>query len=160
MKIRFSANILPLSWLIRLWTWSPVSHCEFVFSDGTMIYPAVENGHVILTKNKRYFREYEFELAVTAEQEQKLREWAESQIGIKYDYTALAPFNVLIPRTKKLWKDDQRWMCSEFCAYGLELIGFELFPDNFKKIAPSDLYTELKKLDSQGNKHVHSLPTN
>lgn len=144
MKIRFTANFLPLSWLIRLWCSSRVSHVEFMFSDGTMIYPAVEIGQTILNKNKRYFREYVFELDITAKQQKDIRDWAESQIGVPYDYTALAPFNVLIPRKKKSWKDSNIWMCSEFCAYGLELAGIELFPDNFKKIKPSDLFDAIK----------------
>lgn len=89
-------------------------------------------------------REYEFELDITPEQEQVVREWAESQIGVPYDYTAIAPFNVLIPRTKKFWKDPKTWMCSEFCAYGLELIGFDFFSDTHKKIKPSDLFDAMK----------------
>lgn len=109
-----------------------------------MIYPALEIGQTILNKNKRYFREYVFELDVTAKQEKEIRDWAESQIGAPYDYTALAPFNVLIPRKKKSWKDSNIWMCSEFCARGLELAGIELFPDNFKKIKPSDLFDAIK----------------
>ena len=36
-------------------------------------------------------------------------------------------------------------MCSEFCAYGLELAGIKLFPDNFKKVKPSDLFDAIKK---------------
>ena len=32
MKIKFTASLLPLSPLIRLWTWSKCSHCEFEFS--------------------------------------------------------------------------------------------------------------------------------
>lgn len=144
MKVRFSGNILPLSWLIKAWCRSKVSHCEFVFSDGAMIYPAIETGHVILTKQKRYMWEYTFELAISPEQEFVIRKWAESQIGKPYDYTAIAPFNVLIPRTKKFWKDPKQWMCSEFCAMGLELIGVKLFDDEFKKVKPSDLYRKLK----------------
>lgn len=145
MKIVFSANNLPLSWLIRLWTLSSVSHCQFEFSDGVQIYPAIETGHIILTKRKRYSSENTFELGLTDQQEELLRNWAESQIGLSYDYTAIAPLNVLIPRKKKFWKDSSTWMCSEFCAYGLELVGFKLFPDDFKKIKPSDLYSKFKK---------------
>lgn len=144
MKIRFTASLLPLSPLIRLWTLSKVSHCEFEFSDGMQIVPAMEAGRVIATKNRKYFWDYHYELDVTAEQEKLLREWCEGELGKPYDYTALAPLNVLIPRKKKFWKDDSRWMCSEFCARGLELIGIELFPDHFKKVKPSDLFDAIK----------------
>ena len=138
MKIKFSSNLLPFSILCRLYTWSPASHCELVFSDGMSIYPAMENAHIIMTRTN-YRNEIHFELDITKREEAAIREWAYSQIGKPYDYTALAPFNVLIPRTKKSWKDSKQWMCSEFAAYGLDLIGKKFFPDDFKKVKPSDL---------------------
>ena len=140
MKIKFTASWLPLSPLIRLWTWSQCSHCEFEFSDGMIIVPAMEAGRVIATKNRKYTWEYVYDIPVTEDQEKMLRQWAEDQLGKPYDYTALAPINVLIPRKKKQWKNDEIWMCSEFCAYGLEKLGIEFFPDNFKKVTPGDLH--------------------
>ena len=145
MKIKFTASLLPLSPLIRLWTWSKCSHCEFEFSDGMIIVAAMEAGRVIATKNRKYRWEYVYDIPLTKKQEAKLRSWAESQLGKPYDYTALAPFNVLIPRTKKQWKNDSQWMCSEFCAYGLELVGYKFFSDDFKKVKPSDLYKAVKQ---------------
>jgi len=53
MKIRFTASLLPLSPLIRLWTWSRVSHCEFEFSDGIQIVAAMEAGRIIATRNRK-----------------------------------------------------------------------------------------------------------
>jgi hypothetical protein len=144
MKIRFTASLLPISPLIRLWTWSRVSHCEFEFSDGIQIVAAMEAGRIIATRNRKYLWEYNYELNITPEQEQILRAWCEAELGKPYDYTALAPLNVLIPRTKKFWKDPKQWMCSEFCAMGLDLIGIKLFDDEFKKVKPSDLYRKLK----------------
>ena len=144
MKIRFTASLLPLSPLIRLWTWSRVSHCEFEFSDGIQIVAAMEAGRVIATRNRKYRWEYNYELDITVDQEILLREWCEAELGKPYDYTALAPFNVLIPRTKKQWKDHKQWMCSEFCAYGLELVGIDLFSDTHKKITPADLFDAVK----------------
>jgi len=143
MKIKFSSNLLPFSILCRLYTWSPASHCELVFSDGMSIYPAMENGHIIMTRTN-YRNEIHFELNITKREEAVVREWAYSQIGKPYDYTALAPFNVLIPRTKKQWKDHKQWMCSEFAAYGLDLIGENFFPDDVKKVKPSDLLDSVR----------------
>jgi hypothetical protein len=144
MKIKFSSNLLPFSILCRLYTWSPASHCELVFSDGMSIYPAMENGHIIMTRTN-YRNETHFDLDITKHEEDIIRKWAYSQIGKPYDYTALAPFNVLIPRTKKNWKDNKQWMCSEFCAYGLDLIDITLFSDKFKKIKPSDLLNQVRR---------------
>jgi hypothetical protein len=145
VKIVFSANILPLSWLIRLWCMSSVSHVQFEFSDGVQIFPSVEVGRTVYTRNKNYTWEYPIELNIGSAEEKIIRDWAESQIGKPYDYTALAPLNVLIPRKKKAWRDDDRWMCSEFCAYGLELIGANFFEENYKKVKPSDLYSAIRK---------------
>jgi uncharacterized protein YycO len=104
-----------------------------------IIVPAMEAGRVIATKNRKYTWEYVYDIPITKRQERIIRKWAESQLGKPYDYTALAPLNVLIPRTKDQWKDDELWMCSEFCARALELVGFKYFPDNHKKISPGDL---------------------
>jgi len=144
MKIRFTASLLPLSPLIRLFTWSRVSHCEFEFSDGIQVVAAMESAKVIATRNRKYRWEYYYQLDITHEQERILRDWCKEELGKPYDYTALAPFNVLIPRTKKFWKDHKQWMCSEFCAMGLEKIGFKFFDDDFKKVKPSDLFDAIK----------------
>lgn len=146
MKIKFSSNLLPFSILCRLYTWSPASHCEIVFSDGMSIYPAMENGHIIMTRTS-YRNEIHFELDITEDEEGVVRNWAHRQIGKPYDYTALAPWNILIPRTKKHWKDDETWMCSEFAAYGLTLLGENFFPDDFKKVKPSDLLDAVRMCD-------------
>ena len=105
----------------------------------------MEAGRVIATRNRKYTWEYNYKLDISDKQERVLRDWCESQLGKPYDYTALAPLNVLIPRQKKQWKDDSRWMCSELCAYGLELVGFEFFGDNFKKVKPSDLFNAVQQ---------------
>lgn len=141
MKIKFTSSLLPFSIVCKLYTRSPVSHCEFVFSDGMSIYPAMEAGRVIQTKTS-YRNEFYFDLDVTKKEEQKLRDWAYGQIGKPYDYTALAPWNIFIPRSKTGWKDDSRWMCSEFCSFGLELLDMKLFDDDFTKITPADLFNK------------------
>jgi hypothetical protein len=144
MIVKFSANhfYLPLSPLIRLWTWSRYSHCEFVFSNGVSIFPAMEVGVVISTKKKYPIQTF-VEVDLTPEEERKLYHWAKTQVGVPYDYTALAPFNVLIPRKKKQWKDPSLWMCSEFCAYGLDRVGVKLFEDDKRKITPGDVFRKL-----------------
>ena len=52
MKIKFTSSLLPLSILYKAYARSSVSHCEFVFSDGMSIYPALEVGRVILNKTQ------------------------------------------------------------------------------------------------------------
>ena len=69
MKIKFTASWLPLSPLIRLWTWSHCSHCEFEFSDGMIIVPAMEYGSTIAARNRKYTWEHVYDVPITEAQE-------------------------------------------------------------------------------------------
>lgn len=144
LKIRFSANILPFSWVVRAWCLSKVSHVEFVFDDRITILPAIGLNRTVMTLSRPYTWNWEFVLNFSKEEEQIIREWCESQIGVPYDYTALAPLNVLIPRKKKHWHEDSCWTCSEFCAYAFQLIGRGFFDSGKRKITPEDLYRKVK----------------
>ena len=148
MLLKFSATKLPLSNLVRLGTWCSVAHVEFLFSDCMRIYPSIKAGYVIQNRDNKRWIERLVDLEFTDEQERIIREWAISQMGIKYDFLATIPF---IPRAKDSWKDSKYWMCSEFCAYGLELLGYKLFPDDFGKVKPSDLYKKLKQIGTNKN---------
>lgn len=97
-----------------------------------------------MTLSRPYTWNWEFVLDLTQSEVQIIREWCESQIGVPYDYTALAPLNILIPRKKKNWHDNSCWTCSEFCAYAFQLIGRNLFDLNQKKITPEDLFIKIK----------------
>ena len=146
MKIVFTHSLRPLPMLISLFTQSRYSHCEFVFSDGKAIYPTPYSARVILTR-KIYSGPniHIIKLDVTPEQEQIIREWADKQLGVPYDFNGLTPpgLDKIIKRKKPNWKHRSSWMCSEFCAYGFELIGMKFFPDDFKKVRPVDLYNKL-----------------
>jgi len=144
LKIRFSANILPLSWVVRAWCLSKVSHVEFVFDDRITILPAIGLNRTVMTLSRPYTWNWEFVLNFTQSEEKIIREWCESQIGVPYDYTALAPLNILIPRKKKYWHDSSCWTCSEFCAYAFHLIGRGLFDLSQNKITPEDLFKKIK----------------
>jgi hypothetical protein len=98
---------------------------------------------VVVSTRKKYPIETFVEVDITPAEERILYHWAKMQLGVPYDYTALAPFNVLIPRKKKSWKDSTAWMCSEFCAFGLEKIGIHLFDATKKKITPGELFKKI-----------------
>ena len=146
MKIVFTHSLRPLPMLISLFTQSRYSHCEFVFSDGKAIYPTPYSARVILTR-KLYSGPniHIIDLPFTEEQEQTIRAWADKQLGTPYDYNSLVPpgLDKIIKRKKPFWKHRSTWMCSEFCAYGLELAGMKFFPDDFKKVRPVDQYNKL-----------------
>lgn len=149
MKIVFTNSYRPLPVLISLFTLSKMSHSEFLFSDGISIYPTPYSARVMLTR-KRYTSRgiYMLDLDIAPSDERVIRDWAESQLGVPYDYNSLVPpgLDMIVPRAKDNWKEHHTWMCSEFCAYGLDLIGWKLFPDDFKKIRPVDLYNRLLDL--------------
>lgn len=144
LKIRFSANILPLSWVVRAWCLSKVSHVEFIFDDGTTILPSIGLNRTVLTISRPYTWNWDFAIDISKEEELKILDWCKSQIGVPYDLTALAPLNILIPRKKKNWYDPSHWMCSEFCAYALHFVGYKLFDLDTKKITPGQFYKKFK----------------
>lgn len=150
MKLIFTSSFKrPVPLIISILTRSKISHCEFVFSDGLTIYPSVYSCKTILTR-KRYVDPniYSFDLNVSAEEEAVVRQWAEETLGTPYDYSCIALTRSTLRRKKNSWKDPGTWMCSEFCAYGLDLIGWNFFPDNEQIILPCDLYNKMKEMEN------------
>lgn len=154
MKIVFTSSFTrPLPLLVSIFTLSKISHCEFLFSDGISIFPSVYSKKVILTR-KTYPENTSITLNLntTVKEEKIIRKWAESQLGVGYDFRSCIPpgLDRIISRKKENWQDPSSWMCSEFCAYGLELIGWDFFENGFFKIRPCDLYYELSKRNKNG----------
>lgn len=149
MKLIFTSSYTrPIPLLISILSRSKISHCEFVFSDGLTIYPSFYSNKVILTR-KRYEKPniYSFDLNVTSQEEKVIRQWAEDQLGMPYDFSCFTVHEKLLFRKKESWKDSGTWMCSEFCARGLDLIGWELYPKNKNIILPMDLYNTIKEME-------------
>lgn len=144
MKLIFSGSLTrPVPLVISILTRSRIAHCEFVFSDGITIYPSAYSCKTILTRN-RYTKPnvYSFDLNISKRDEDIIRKWAEGELGTPYDYSCFR-----LNRTKDSWKDSGTWMCSEFCAYGLDLIGWNLFSGTERVIRPCDLYNKIKEME-------------
>lgn len=139
MKLKFSSNYNVMSLFIQICELTRIGHVEFIFSDGRTIFPTPWLGRTIMAKEWSHRYEKIFELDVTAEEEATIRNWAETQLGVEYDWSA-----ILKRRNKKeSWKDGTTWICSEFVAYGLELININLFENSRKVISPYDVYNKV-----------------
>lgn len=154
MKIVFTSSFTrPLPLVVSIFTLSKISHCEFLFSDGLSVFPSIYSKKVILTRKTYPVNEsVVLDLNISDAEEAVIRKWAESQLGVSYDFRSCIPpvLDKIISRKKATWQDSRAWMCSEFCAYGLDLIGWKLFKEDFFKVRPCDLYNELTKRKENG----------
>ena len=119
-----------LSWV----TWGPYSHVEILFSDGMWCSSSPRDSGVrYKTIDPLDHWDYRA-LDVTHKQEQIVRDWCDTKIGLSYDwwgvYSFLIPF---IPQK------DNEWFCSEFCVVALQEIG--IWPDiNPSKSTPNRMW--------------------
>jgi uncharacterized protein YycO len=157
MKLIFNTSVRPLPLMISIFSLSKISHVEFCFSDGLTIYPSPYSCKVIMTR-KKYSGSgvTPIELNIDKKEEAIIRSWAESQLGVPYDYSAfvIPVVDKVIPRKKDSWKDLGYWQCSEFCAYGLDLIGWDLFSNDFRMIRPVDLYRKIIEMRDNNDKRI------
>jgi uncharacterized protein YycO len=131
LKVRFSANNLPFSWAIRVRTWSPYSHVDFILPNGKYLGAVPFKGVVI--HDHTYPVEAFFEVEVTEEQHEKILKYALDQVGKGYDYVGI--FGYAIERN---WQEDDKWFCSEFVAAAIQQV-IPLFNEVPSKISPRDL---------------------
>ena len=84
LKLRFSANKGPFSFLVRMATWSKYSHVDFVLSNDKYL-GAVPFKGVGVTSSKHPVEDF-FEIEVTEEQYTVIMANAFKQLGKPYDY--------------------------------------------------------------------------
>jgi len=124
IKLRFITEAGPISFILRKFMWSSISHVEFVMPTGYL--GAREKGVWIrkfdYCKPKReIFGSVECDDATA----KKVLDFARSQIGKSYDF-----WSILLGFPLRLdvgSKDDKRWFCSElvycsFLAAGIDLL--------------------------------------
>jgi len=109
----------PVSAAIRFSTRSWASHAEFVDTDRGITLGARSIGGVKVRPyaKDRYSRVEQF----TAKGILQAYEWARTQIGKPYDFSAIA--GIAIDRN---WRDETKWFCSELVAASFEHVGFPL----------------------------------
>jgi hypothetical protein len=106
--------------LIRWWTKSAYSHCEFVFSDNVS-FAADFNVFKTRFKSATYCKEDwdMFEVTITPEEEQKILNFCIKEKGCKYDIIGIL-FTQIIPIS---FESPWWWFCSEVCVAGFQQIG-------------------------------------
>lgn len=136
VTLLFSTTSSPFSWLIRLLTWSRWSHVSVV--DGATIIQAHALHGVIRTPLAE---------AIANDKESKLVRFkcnnptaviaaAASQIGKKYDWTALIGFML-----RRDWQEDDSWFCSELAAWAFQQAGTPLLrPEALHRVTPENLW--------------------
>lgn len=117
---------------IRLVTHGPYAHCEIVFKDGQWFSSSPRDGGVRFKEIVPQAGSWDFlELDI---QEDTIREWSETQVGLKYDWSGVARFVLpFLPSSK------DHWFCSEICIAALQRGGLllDLTPSRY---SPNDLY--------------------
>lgn len=133
MKIRlqFSSTSGVISRMIRWFTWSDVSHVDFLLPDGSLL-GAQNDGVKIRPANYQKFSKIRvFEVDAPPE----VFDWAVKQIGKPYDYECLFGFFV-----HKDFQEDSEWFCSEMVTAAFEHGGMPLLQTtNVDRISPRDL---------------------
>jgi len=131
LQVRFSANHLPFSWVIRARTWSKYSHIDFVLPNGKFM-GAVPLGGVCIHEH-RYPTEDYFEVDVTEEEATTILNFAYDQLGKPYDFMGIFGF-----ATNRDWQEDDKWFCSEYVAGAIQKV-VPLFNEETYKVSPRDL---------------------
>lgn len=126
--------------LIRWWTKSAYSHCEFVFSDGAFFSASPRDGG---TRFKFIAQDEQWDfvdLPFSTMDELRIRNFCDSENGCNYDWIGIALTQVLPLSFESPWW----WFCSEVLVAGLQEIGyFPLLTPS--KIDPGQLYRLAKK---------------
>lgn len=123
------------SWLIRLFTWSPWSHCAVVDGD-EVIDSTLAHGVAVrpLLEFMRAYDEIEL-LEVDVQDEAAALAWLRAQVGKPYDWSAL--FGFLMRRD---WAEPDRWFCSELVEATIVAGGRHRFRLALARITPRDVW--------------------
>ncbi len=129
----------PIDIAIRLKCGGWASHAEFVFEDGSTFGAKMDGvKHRATSESKAYTRIERF----TAPYIEQAYNWALTQLGKPYDFTAIA--GIALNRN---WREDDSWFCSELVAAAFEQTPGPLLNDDdgieINWISPRDLLLSL-----------------
>lgn len=145
VQVQFATEADPISWAIRFFTWSDISHVDLVLPDGSLLGARASGGverrqpgYATFSKTSRY------SVTVPASVAVKLFNLAEAQEGKKYDFSAIMGFIF-----RRDWREDDSWFCSELVAWCFEQAGHPIIQTyELNRVSPRDLTTSvlLKKI--------------
>lgn len=137
LKLLFcTAPSNPLSWAIRVRTWSRWSHVALV--DGDSVIEAVALKGVVRTPLwRRQAVDPRWAIsALPCRDPSAVIEAATTQLGKPYDYTAVAGLGL-----RRVWKDADSWFCSELVAWAFDQGGSPLFrTESMRRVTPENLW--------------------
>ncbi len=137
VTIVYSNSSKILSKLIQIVTWSKWSHVAMLTEDGKNVIEAVGHGvrEIPLKDFVKDKRRYTFQ-TYNVNSKSTVIEFARSQIGKKYDFSAL--FGIFFKRD---WEKNNRWFCSELVTASLQADKSSPFRNDLDgRITPSDLW--------------------
>lgn len=134
MRVVFTTDNSPASWLIRTLTASRWHHCGVAF--GNKVYESRARGGVQVTTLKEFrsrgqFASYEVELP----NEENAIRWLVLQVGKPYDWRGV--FGLALSRR---WQKPNRWYCSELVAAAARNGGRDLVRPTINGVTPRDLW--------------------
>lgn len=121
--------------LIRYGTWSDYSHVDFVLPNGQLLGAHLNGGVQAREPNYETFTK---KLRAVVDAPDHVLVAAMSQIGKKYDWTAITDF---VTRKKRNWREDDSWFCSELVAWAFEIARFPILNTavDMWRITPRDI---------------------
>lgn len=129
ITLQFSSQNKIGSKLIQWFTWSKYSHVDFVLPDGRLL---GARGDGVKIREPYYVDK---KLICTVDAPESVLDYALSQKGKDYDYSALFGFIL----NRKI-EDNSKWFCSELVAWAFRQAGVDLlnYSDEYR-ITPRDL---------------------
>jgi len=135
LKMMFTNSKTPMAPIIRMFTWSKVSHVVILINDTTILHSDFHGVRIEpladLQKRSKNWMIAEFE----CERPQDVIDACLTQLGKPYDFTGI--FGVVIRNVDI--QDDSKWFCSELPVYGFEVSNQPKFQLEFQhRITPQD----------------------
>lgn len=141
ITLRFSAGVGWEAQVVKWGTWSSFSHVGFKLPDGTVLDASPKYGVMRRRATDDLTTEY-WEALYPQRQVQAAVDWALTQVGKSYDWSAIAGFVIRCGKpAKRDWHDQRAWFCSELVEQAFNEAGIPLLQDSgeFNRITPRDL---------------------
>lgn len=145
VKIFFADSDAIGAKLIKLGTWSNISHTGFLLPDNTVIDSRFGNGGVTHYSFEELCQHYPRVMVYEVDAVPDLAyDFARKQLGKKYDWTAICGFI-----THRNWQEDDAWFCSELVAYSCNQTGYQIISDEAWRVTPKALMSSLTNINSR-----------
>lgn len=154
--LRFSRGVGLSAAIVQWGTWSPFAHVGFKLPDGSVLDATPDYGVLQHRVSDDDSTEY-WEPLYPQHDVEKAVAWAMTQRGREYDWSGVLGFTWRFGKpSKRDWRSQKAWFCSELVAEAFNVAKIPLLHDNgcFNRITPRDLLlsTMLRK-----HRRVHKM---